>query len=75
MFLWPCLLLAAIKTVLSTTAIQKASQFEANLVFLYNSSTSMPDQSFVRTFSANFTSTPTFAFGINNYKLGDQFYY
>jgi len=35
----------------------------------------MPNQQFNLTFSTAFASTPLFVYGINDYKLGDQFAY
>ena len=35
----------------------------------------MADQQFNTTFLMSFVSLPLFVYGINEYKLGDQFYY
>lgn len=57
-------------------AIQKATNFEAGNIVLYNStSISMPTTTYTVTLTNTFASTPTLAFGINNYKLGDRFLY
>jgi hypothetical protein len=53
----------------------QASNIDAFNVVLYTlSSNTMPDQIFPLLFRKTFTSTPTFAFGINQYRMGDQFY-
>ena len=72
----PTLLLTS-TLVLATLAntFSRPTNLEARHVVLYTlSSTSMPDQTFPVNFQQTFTATPTFAFGLNQYKMGDKFY-
>lgn len=78
MMIFPSLLLSSLMiiAIISASIIEPADNFEANMLVLYNSSaTSMSNQVFVCSFSTSFNTTPVFAFGINNYKLGDLFKY
>ena len=52
-----------------------ASNIDARNVVLYSlSTTTMPDQTFPVNFQITFSTVPTFAFGMNQYKMGDAFY-
>jgi len=69
------LLLLLPKTALSSTAIQKPANIDAQKYILYNSTGSMANQQFNLTFKTAFTAVPVFVYGINDYKLADQFAY
>lgn len=69
------LLLLLPKTALSSTVIQKPVSIDAQKYILYNNTASMANQQFNLTFKSAFTAVPVFVYGINDYKLGDQFAY
>jgi hypothetical protein len=74
-FLLATLLHLLAKTTLSTTVIQKPANIDAQKYILYNNTASMANQQFNLTFKIAFTAVPIFVYGINDYKLGDQFAY
>lgn len=70
------LVLAALHAELVNGAtLERASNIRAGIASLYSSSTSMPNQTYTISFGTSFSAIPIFVFGINQYKLGDQFYY
>ena len=69
------LLLAALAVDAAGQTYAPASNVVAKNVVLYTLSTTiMPDQTFPVLFGTTLASVPTFAFGINQYRMGDTFY-
>jgi len=43
------------------------------MLLLYSNTNSMPNTTFSNSFTHNYISIPTFAYGINDYKMKDRF--
>jgi hypothetical protein len=73
---WPAVLLCALfAPALSAASLQVPPNIEARRVLLYAlSNTTMPNQIFMIPFNVSFSTMSTFAFGMNQYKMGDQFF-
>jgi hypothetical protein len=69
------LLAIIIEITLTAAAIQKPTNIDARKIICYNNTPSMPNQQFNYTFQNSFTTVPIFVYGINDYRLGDQFAY
>lgn len=59
----------------ATAVIEIPPNIDAQKCMLYNNSATMPNQQFNVNFKNAFTAIPIFVYGINDYKLGDQFAY
>ena len=59
-----------------SVSVLEANNIDAQHILLYNVfGASMPDQQFNITFNVFFSNVPALAYGINNLKMNDQFYY
>ena len=64
-----------INTQSGTTTLGQPTNIDAQRVLLYpTSAVTMVNQRFTVTFNLQFNTTPVFAMGLNQYKMGDRFY-
>lgn len=70
------LLIGMIAMQCGSVNVIEANNIDAQHILLYDvPGASMPDQQFNITFNSSFTNVPALAYGINNLKMNDQFYY
>ena len=69
------LLQLILKITLAANPIEKPTNIDAQKIICYNNTASMANQQFNYTFKNAFTTAPVFVYGVNDYKLGDQFAY